>query len=140
SKRDWSSDVCSSDLIHFPNYTAHELLEIAQLMISSKGFTLTDESKTVLREQLELMHKQASDHSGNGRMVRNYIEEITRNQSARIAMNDVAVEDLNVILPQDINPTERVLKNFDLETELAGMIGLDEVKDYIRSLHARLRI
>lgn len=126
--------------IHFPDYTAHELLEIAQLMISSKGFTLTDESKTVLREQLELMHKQASDHSGNGRMVRNYIEEITRNQSARIAMNDVAVEDLNVILPQDINPTERVLKNFDLETELAGMIGLDEVKDYIRSLHARLRI
>ncbi|MFP7492992.1 AAA family ATPase [Terribacillus saccharophilus] len=126
--------------VDFPDYTEDELYEIAKIIISSKGFTLTKESESVLKEQITLLHKQSGSHSGNGRMVRNYLEEVTRNQSLRIATNDVSAEEMNVIQSQDIKPTESVLKDFDLETALASIAGLDEVKDHVRSLHARLRI
>ena len=109
-------------------------------LISSKGFILAEGAEEVLKEQITFMHKQSSIHSGNGRMVRNYLEEITRNQSARIAMSEVHVEEMNMIIPTDIKPTSHLAENFDLETELARIIGLDEVKDYIRSLSARLRM
>ncbi|CAG9623150.1 AAA family ATPase [Sutcliffiella rhizosphaerae] len=126
--------------VNFPDYTDTELFDIAKIISSSKGFILTKESEGVLKEQIAVLHKQSSRHSGNGRMVRNYLEEITRNQSLRIAMADVAVEEMNVILPQDIKPTESVLKNYDLETALASIAGLEEVKNHVRSLHALLRI
>ena len=73
-------------------------------------------------------------------MVRNYLEEITRNQSARIATNEVPTEEMYLIISQDIMPTEKVTEPFDLENKLASIIGLDEVKDYIRSLNARIRM
>ncbi|MDQ0089529.1 SpoVK/Ycf46/Vps4 family AAA+-type ATPase [Paenibacillus anaericanus] len=55
-------------------------------------------------------------------------------------MNEIALEDMNVIIPSDIEPKSTELINFDLEAELSKIIGLDEVKDYIRSLNARLRV
>ncbi|SEM73276.1 AAA+-type ATPase, SpoVK/Ycf46/Vps4 family [Mesobacillus persicus] len=126
--------------IHFPDYSPNELFEIAKIQISYKGFILAHEAESVLLAEITKKHRRTIGESGNGRMVRNFIEEVTRNQSVRIAMNDVRVEGLNVILPTDIKPTEKILKNFDLETELASIIGLDEVKEYIRSLQARLRL
>ncbi|WP_307398338.1 AAA family ATPase [Paenibacillus anaericanus] len=45
-----------------------------------------------------------------------------------------------MIIPSDIEPKSTELINFDLEAELSKIIGLDEVKDYIRSLNARLRV
>ncbi|MGN7479379.1 AAA family ATPase [Solibacillus silvestris] len=126
--------------VDFPDYTETELFEIAKIIISSKGFTMAKESERILDDQIATLHKQSNRHSGNGRMVRNYVEEITRNQSLRIAMTDVAVEEMNIIQLQDIKPTENVPKSYDLETALAGIAGLDEVKNHIRSLHARLRI
>lgn len=126
--------------IDFPDYTAAELFGMAQKLISSKGFVLAEGADKVLEEQISLMHKHASIHSGNGRMVRNYIEEITRNQSARIATSDVPIEEMNLIIPSDVEPKNVVSESFDLEERLLRIIGLDEVKEYIRSLNARLRM
>ncbi|MEK3934857.1 AAA family ATPase [Sporosarcina sp. FSL W7-1349] len=126
--------------IEFPDYNVDELFRIAQKIISAKGFRLAADAQQLLEEQVGLMHKQATVDSGNGRMVRNYIEEITRNQSARIATTDVPTEEMQMVIPQDIKPMEKVKNDFNLETELAAIIGLDEVKDYIRSLNARLRM
>lgn len=126
--------------IDFPDYNSDELFRIAQKIISAKGFRLAADAQQVLEEQVGSMHKQATADSGNGRMVRNYVEEIMRNQSARIATADVPAEEMQMIIPQDIKPMEQVKDVFDLETELASIIGLEEVKDYIRSLNARLRM
>lgn len=126
--------------INFPDYTAAELQAIALKFISDKGFMLAEAGNIILNEQINILYKHQSTPSGNGRMIRNYIEEITRNQSARIAMNEIALEDMNVIIPSDIEPKSTELINFDLEAELSKIIGLDEVKDYIRSLNARLRV
>lgn len=126
--------------INFPDYSAGELFEICKKMIADKGFVLGEEVEPLLKEQITSLHKQSDAHSGNGRMVRNYVEEIIRKQSARVAMTDIAFEEMNVIIPADIEPKRHQAVDFDLESELSKIIGLDEVKDYIRSLSARLRM
>jgi SpoVK/Ycf46/Vps4 family AAA+-type ATPase len=129
--------------IDFPDYTADELYRIALNMIDAKGFRITDEAKAVLREQIEWLHKTATAHSGNGRMVRNLVEKIMRNQSVRVALHDVAPEELTAILPGDLETGDAprpAAGTYDLEAALAPIIGLEDVKQYVRSLYARLRI
>jgi SpoVK/Ycf46/Vps4 family AAA+-type ATPase len=126
--------------INFPDYSAEELFKIALKMVSSRGFVLAPDANILLKDQITLLQKQSNANSGNGRMVRNYLDEVLRNQSARIAVNEIPVEEMNVILSSDIEAKDNKTKDFNLEVELSKIIGLDEVKDYIRSLSARLRI
>ncbi len=126
--------------INFSDYSEEELFKISEKIIADKGFVLSEQSSTLLKEQVYLLKKQSSARSGNGRMVRNYVEEIMRKQSARIAMEDVPVDEMNLIIPEDIEVKIQSEMGFDLENELSKIIGLNSVKDYIRSLNARLRM
>lgn len=127
--------------IDFPDYHPDELLAIAHKMISAKGFHITEAARKVLHEQVQVAHKTATANSGNGRMIRNMVEKILRNQSARIAsMDNVTLHGLTEITPDDIEPATQGLEIYDLEKALAGIVGLSEVKNFIRSLYARLRI
>lgn len=127
-------------MIDFPDYSAEELFEISLKQIKDKGFVLDNGADLLIKEQILLLHKQSNAHSGNGRMVRNYIEEIMRKQSARIAMNDISVDEMNIITSDDLEVKNKSEGNFNLENELSKIIGLEEVKNYIRSLSARLRM
>jgi SpoVK/Ycf46/Vps4 family AAA+-type ATPase len=74
-------------------------------------------------------------------MVRNIIENIVRSQSARIAANDnVTKEELTEIRAEDVHVERAASAGFNLEGEFDKIIGLCDIKDYIRSLDARLRI
>ena len=126
--------------VDFPDYSAKELFEIGKQMISGRGFRLTTESEAQFEEEIKRLKGQSNASSGNGRMVRNYVEEIIRNQSSRIAKADVSKDDLTIIIPQDIKDDTGSTSGFDLEAELSKVIGLDTVKNYIRSLDARLRM
>jgi len=129
-------------LIDFPDYSAKELYEIALRMIYSKGFQVDETVKERLFEEIQEMQKTSTAHSGNGRMARNFVEKIIRNQSARIASEDVTIAELNKILLSDMINTvdSNRTEAYDLDKALNKIIGLDEVKSYIRSLHARLRL
>lgn len=126
--------------INFPDYSADELFNIGLKMIEGKGFVLAEESVKLFKEQIYTLHKHSTAHSGNGRMVRNYIDELVRNQSSRIATSDVSSSEMNMILPEDIVVKNSVNTRFDLEKEFENVIGLESVKNYIRSLNARLRM
>ena len=65
-------------------------------------------------------------------MVRNLIDEIIRKQSVRVIEENVEHEETNLIKPVDIRGEDK-LKNFDLEKELSGIIGLTSVKDFVRT-------
>lgn len=126
--------------IDFPDYSQEELYQIALAMIDSKGFKITEEAKPALKERIGILHRHADANSGNARMIRNLIETILRDQSARIASSEVDKDGLTTIITADIATETESKDDFDLEAELDKIIGLDEVKSYIRSLHARLRI
>ena len=126
--------------IDFPDYSASELYEISKQMIAGRGFSLAEGSDKLIEEEIQRLKRHATASSGNGRMVRNFVESVIRRQSSRIATEDISGSELTTILPVDIRAAEAVVEGFDLEAELAKVIGLDSVKKYIRSLNARLKL
>ncbi|MGL4676836.1 MAG: AAA family ATPase [Brevinema sp.] len=130
--------------IEFPDYSAEELYQIALILLQKNGFILRDESVlNALNENIQYLKKTSNTASGNGRMIRNLIEKIQRKQSVRIATNTISnPEELSTVLIEDI-VDQKVAEHkhtFDLKEQLKNIIGLDEVKQYIQSLQARLRI
>ena len=109
-------------------------------MISGRGFSLAEGSDRLLEEEIVRLKRHANASSGNGRMARNFVEDIIRRQSSRIATTDVAEGDLTLIIPSDIKVDSNNAVGFDLEKELGKVIGLESVKRYIRSLNARLKL
>jgi SpoVK/Ycf46/Vps4 family AAA+-type ATPase len=128
-------------VIDFPDYNVNELYAIAEKTIDGKGFHLADTARPALKELIAIAHKTSNSASGNGRMVRNLVEKIMRNQSARIAsIDDVSKNELTEIIAKDIQTERTAQKGFNLEEGFSKIVGLKEVKDYVRSLEARLRI
>ncbi len=126
--------------IDFPDYSADELFEIGKNMISKKGFSLSEDAVLAFKEAVYDLKRHSSATSGNGRMVRNYIDEIIRNQSSRIALSEVSAEEMTVIIAKDIEAESPVENTYNLEAELSKVVGLESVKNYIRSLNARLMV
>lgn len=126
--------------IDFPDYSATELFDISKQMISGRGFALVEGTDRIIEEEIIRLKRHANVSSGNGRMVRNFVEDIIRRQSSRIATTDVAEKDLTMIIPSDVKADSKGTAGFDLEKELSKVIGLESVKKYIRSLNARLKL
>ena len=126
--------------IEFPDYSSEELFEIGKRMISARGFMMESDAEELFKEEIDGLKKHASVNSGNGRMVRNFIEDIIRRQSSRIAEADVTGSDLTRIIASDVKAEVNSSANYDLEQELSKVIGLESVKKYIRSLNARLKM
>ena len=126
--------------IEFPDYSAEELFRIGELMIAGKGFQLAPEAESAFKDAVYDLKRHATATSGNGRMVRNFIDDIIRRQSTRIAVSDVPQDEMALILSADIAPEIISHNTYDLEAELAKVVGLDAVKKYIRSLNARLKV
>ena len=65
------------------NYTAQELMEIAEMMLSRRQYTLSVDAK----EQMKLILNDAVNkytNRGNARMVRNLVERVIRTQAVRL--------------------------------------------------------
>ena len=126
--------------MEFPDYSSEELFEIGRMQVEKSGFTLSPDAELVFCEEIKTLKRHSNANSGNGRMVRNFVEKIIREQSARIAVNDVPEEDINIIIPSDVRDDSVRGLDYDFETELSKVIGLENVKKYILSLSARLKI
>ena len=126
--------------MEFQDYSTEELFEIGKLQIIKNGFMLSPDAEAVFYEEVHTLKRHSNTNSGNGRMVRNFVEKIIREQSARIAVNDIPEDDVNVIIPSDIRDDFVRKLDYDLETELNKVIGLENVKQYFRGLSARLNI
>lgn len=76
-------------VVDFPDYSIDQLMEIAQLMLKEREYTLSHEAERRLREHLTwikalLIHNTFS----NGRYIRNIIEKTIRSQSMRLLMQN----------------------------------------------------
>lgn len=128
--------------LDFPDYSVHELIEIFNKMISKKGFKVDTSAQTLINDRIEFLKKKETSQSGNGRMIRNLIDEIVRNQSDRIANSEnISSNEINLILPEDVGKNfETENADFDYEKAFEDIIGLESVKQYIRMLAARIKI
>lgn len=70
--------------LHFPDYTSHELLEIALLMLRERQYQLTAGATEALRRYLQEQTEKNSANFSNARLVRNLIEKAIRKQALRL--------------------------------------------------------
>ncbi len=71
--------------IHFEDYNADELYQIAKMMLKNEGLAPDDEADTMIKEYLVYLHQKRDKFFGNARSVRKIIEQITKNQNLRMA-------------------------------------------------------
>lgn len=89
------------NMVEFMDYTVEELIQIADNIYSSNGYSLSNEARAKLIEILADVKKDA--RFGNGRYVRNVFEKSITNQALRISdLSNHDKEILITILPEDI--------------------------------------
>lgn len=127
--------------INFPDYSAEELLDIADIISRSKGYTIDPACKGLLLDFFEKKQIPGKNDSGNGRMVRNVIEKAITNHSQRLSElsddKDISSQ-MTVLNDEDFNIEKK--EPYDLEKELDKIIGLENVKQLIRNLELQLKV
>ena len=97
------------NIIEFPNYTAEELLAITKLTAKKKGYTIDETCETPLLQYYEKRQATDARTAGNGRLVRNLVEDAILNQSRRLTGGDVTrltEAELAALLSEDFDLSE----------------------------------
>lgn len=126
-------------IVEFPDYKAADMLEIMIQMTEKNGFRIEAGAYEGLIELFDQKQIPGRNDSGNGRLVRNLFEEAVRKQAIRIRgmMADESTgADLQLLLEADFGIGEKAA--FNIENELAGIVGLDTVKTFVRTLEKQL--
>jgi probable Rubsico expression protein CbbX len=100
--------------IDFPDYTSHELLEIARRMLGDQNYALTEDASAALAEYIRLRRTQP--HFANARSIRNALDRARLRQANRLFLDDggpLGPEALSTIDAADI----RASRVFRLETK-----------------------
>lgn len=124
------------NIIDFPDYSPKEMYQIASTIAKANDYTIDPQCIEPLINYFEVKNVKGKNDSGNGRLARNTVENAIINQSKRIIHeNDVDYQTLKLV---DFEIKEK--EEFDLESKLKDIVGLEEVKNYIRSLAAKIKI
>jgi len=87
------------NVINFPDYTGQELLDISVIIAKSKGYVIDEGAKTNLLAYYNAVQAVRAKDAGNGRLVRNKIEDAILNQSKRLAKETES--DLSLLVSED---------------------------------------
>lgn len=126
-------------VVEFPDYKAADMLDIMIAMANKNGFQIEAAANEGLLELFEQKQIPGRNDSGNGRLVRNLFEEAVRKQATRIrGMKSEGPNegDLQLLIGADFGIGEK--EAFNIENELAGIVGLEKVKVFVRTLEKQL--
>ncbi|MCR4738919.1 MAG: AAA family ATPase [Lachnospiraceae bacterium] len=105
------------NIIDFPDYTAEELLAIAHITAKSKGYVIDKDAEGPLRYFFAETQLLNAREAGNGRLVRNKIEEAILNQSRRLIAEPDA--DISLLMKGDFELP--INEEAQADTEEAGI-------------------
>lgn len=92
------------NVIEFPDYTGQELLDIAKITAKSKGYVIDEGAEAPLLAYFNTVQAIRARTAGNGRLVRNKVEEAILNQSRRLVAEKDA--DLSLLTSRDFDLTD----------------------------------
>ncbi|MBR5897423.1 MAG: AAA family ATPase [Lachnospiraceae bacterium] len=92
------------NVVNFPDYTGQELLDISVIIAKSKGYVIDEGAKTNLLTYYNAVQAVRAKDAGNGRLVRNKVEEAILNQSKRLAKETDA--DMSTLMSEDFDLTD----------------------------------
>lgn len=120
-----------TNIIHFPDYTEDELVEIAKKMARDENYTITEDGIKAFR--LAINKKMVDKRFGNAREVRNLIDSAVRRRGERymknnsLSLTELSSADFEIDFKKDVS------KSADkLIEELNSLIGLASVKEDIK--------
>jgi stage V sporulation protein K len=91
------------NIIAFPDYTITELIQIGELMLKKRQYTLTFEAKEKLRLILDEYIRRGNAIEGNARLVRNIVEKAIRKQATRLVKRSrLTRQELMTLVPEDL--------------------------------------
>ncbi|MFD6949962.1 ATPase [Nocardiopsis sp. TSRI0078] len=147
--------------ISFPSYSADELFRIAESLVHQRGDTLEAGAARALRRRFDqVVQREVVDELGNGRFARSVVEKAAQARDVRVVTAGVdggepaprpEAEDLITVRAADVEAAHRELTSRlpgfgeapgieEALAELDAMIGLEPVKEQVRSIVAQLRV
>lgn len=119
-----------SNIIHLPDYNDDELLQIGEQAALDNDYVLSDGAKTELLNRIE--RERVDDTFGNARTARNIVQDAIFKKGSKA----VEEEDLfsYSLLEKEDFVSEEAKKNEDAKEQLNSLIGLENVKQEVRSL------
>ena len=128
--------------VDFPDYSPDEMTDIFKLMVDEQGFSATEDA--VKQARYIFNKKKFVEDLGNGRYVRNLVENSIRNQAIRLMAvrsdaDKIKKKELFVLEAEDIYDSndqsvqeKKEEKPVSALEELDSLIGLDKVKQVVR--------
>ena len=89
------------NVIEFPDYTGQELLDIAKITAKGKGYKIDEGAYLPLLNYFNAVQLIRASTAGNGRLVRNKVEEAILNQSRRLVAEPDG--DLSTLMSPDFD-------------------------------------
>jgi len=136
----------------FKDYKPKELLELFNLLAKNKEFEASTKAQKKLLKYFKFVYKSRDDSFGNGRFVRNLLEQIFKIQASRLFIlkkekGFLKDEDLMLITHDDVEKTLEDDFTEDLTdsleavmAELNSLAGMKNVKESIASLRRFIKI
>jgi SpoVK/Ycf46/Vps4 family AAA+-type ATPase len=131
-------------LLHFPDYSVDDLVEIFARMASDGGFRLGAGVSEKVREVVGRADRGAA--FGNARVVRNLLDRAVTLQAERITGGDreLDVEALRELRAEDVPATTSARIGGDVSidpmAELGRLVGLSSLKQEVRLLVAEAKV
>ena len=98
-----------SNVIHFDDYTAEQLMAILQQKLEWQEYRLSPEAEARAREMIEHRVATKPENFANARDIRNFMEHAIANHAMRVARLEGAGESkdiLGTIQPEDLEDWE----------------------------------
>jgi len=97
--------------LHFPDFGKSELLKVAKSFAETRGYRISSDAMEELSGRLEQEYNQRNKNFGNARRVRQYIDEITKQQSLRLGKENSPSE----------GRYNALIKKVDVEAAIAAL-------------------
>lgn len=125
--------------VEFKDYTPGELLQILKKSLNEKKFSIAQDTEKDLQRFLEQNTIAGRNDSGNGRLVRNLVDQAIRKQSSRLKKEGSFSKEKLMELQLSDFGLERN-QDFQLEDQLSAIVGNSAIKEKIRMMEAQFKI
>ncbi|MEM9823663.1 MAG: AAA family ATPase, partial [Bacteroidota bacterium] len=144
------------NVIHFPDYSPDELMEIIQYTADRRGVLISKEARSIIHKKLVEVYRNRNEQFGNARFVNGIVEEAKQNMAIRLmsAHQDLKVleaEKLSIIEAEDIEkvfrsggednihlPIDDALLQ-DALSQLHDLVGLNNIKQEVDEMSKLVR-
>ncbi|MEL6867175.1 MAG: AAA family ATPase, partial [Bacteroidota bacterium] len=124
------------NVIHFPDYSPQELLDIAEYTAARTGVLINKEAAQLIYKKLVEVYRNRDEQFGNARYINGIVEEAKQNMALRLMadhsnLSDLEPEALSTIIQKDIE------KVFRENSGTATTLPIDDalLQDALAQLH-----